>query len=101
MFWAARLARIFMNAQSSSAMVTANVLIGPENVFRIDPDMSQHRLTVDGVQHVPLLRQLGETEASNAFPVLAPVFFQEKAAPFRPCHSYRQEQADESEMIAA
>ena len=85
-FWAARLADVFMTAQSSSAVVTSHVLLGPDNVFRIDPDMSQHRFTIDGVRHMPLLRQLGEKEASEAFATLAPVFFQEKAAAFVPCH---------------
>jgi len=85
-FWAARLADVFMTAQSSSAVVTAHVLIGPNNIFRIDPDMSEHRFTLDGVEHMPLLRQLGEREASNAFATLVPVFFQGKAAAFVPCH---------------
>jgi uncharacterized protein len=85
-FWAARLADVFMRAQSSSAIVTAHSLVGGANVFRIDPDMSQHRFTLDGVQHVPLLRRLGQNEASNAYATLAPVFFQEKAATFVPCH---------------
>ena len=85
-FWAARLSDVFMKAQSSSAVVTAHVLVGRENVFRFDPDMSQHHFTLDGVQHLPLLRQLGRSEASNAFPTLAPVFLQEKAAAFVPCH---------------
>jgi uncharacterized protein len=87
-FWAARLADVFMKAQSSSAIVTAQALLGPENVVRIDPDMSQHHFTLDGVQHVPLLRQLGQEAASNAFPTLAPVFFRQKAAPFVPCHRF-------------
>ena len=85
-FWAARLADVFMKAQSSSAVVTAHALIGGENVFRIDPDMSQHRFTLDGVQHMPLLRRLGQGEASKALPTLAPIFFQEKAALFVPSH---------------
>jgi hypothetical protein len=85
-FWAARLADVFMKAQSSSAVVTAHALVGGENVFRIDPDMSQHRFTLDGVRHIPLLRQLGQKEATEAFPTLAPVFFQEKAAAFEPHH---------------
>ena len=85
-FWAARLADVFMKAQSSSAVVTAHALVGGGNVFRIDPDMSQHRFTIDGVRHMPLLRQLGQGEAAEAFPTLAPVFFQEKAATFEPYH---------------
>ncbi len=85
-FWAARLADIFMKAQSSSAIVTAQALLGSQNVFRIDPDMSQHHFTLDGVQHVPLLRQLGQKEGISAFPDLAPVFFREPALRFEPFH---------------
>ncbi len=85
-FWAARLADIFMKAQSSSAIVTANVLVGAQNVFRIDPDTSQHHLTLDGVQHMPFLRELGQREASAVFDRLASTFFTEKAPAFVPCH---------------
>jgi len=85
-FWAARLADVFMIAQSSSAVVTAHVLLGRDSVVRIDPDMSEHHLTLDGVRHLPLLRQLGKEEASAAFARLAPAFLQEKAAAFVPCH---------------
>jgi hypothetical protein len=85
-FWAARLADVFMTAQSSSAVVTAHVLLGAENVFRVDPDMSQHRFTLDGVRHMPLLHQLGRSEASKAFATLAPVFLHGKAAAFVPSH---------------
>jgi uncharacterized protein len=100
-FWAARLSEIFMKAQSSSAIVTAQALLGSENVVRIDPDMSQHHFTLDGVQHVPLLRQLGQTEASNAYPRLAPVFFLEKAAPFVPCHRLPSSPAPQPGAVAA
>jgi hypothetical protein len=89
-FWAARLSDIFMKAQSSSAIVTAQALLGAENVFRIDPDMGQHHFTMDGVQHIPLLRRLGEHEATVAFPKLAPVFFREKAPVFVPYHQAPQ-----------
>lgn len=85
-YWGARLADVFMNAQSSSAVVTANALIGAENVFRVDPDLSHCRFTLDGVRHLPLLDQFGKGEASKAFSSLAPLFFQEKAAVFVPCH---------------
>lgn len=99
-FWAARLADIFMKAQSSSAIVTAQALLGPQNVFRIDPDMSRHHFTLDGVEHVPLLRQLGEKEAAGALPQLAPLFFSEKAPPFTPYHELPAEVPDRPQSLA-
>jgi uncharacterized protein len=85
-FWAARLADVFMNAQSSSAIVTANVLVGAENVFRVDPDTGDQHVGLDSVRHIPFLRELGQQEAARMFPVLAPTFLAAKAAPFVPCH---------------
>lgn len=85
-FWGARLSEVFMKAQSSSALVTANCLIGERNVFRISPSMSQRRLAIDGLRHLPLLSRLGFAEAAKWFPTLAPVFFREPAPIFVPCH---------------
>lgn len=85
-FWGARLSEVFMRAQSSSALVAANALVGAEHVFRISPDMSHHRLSIDGLRHLPLLCQLGFDEAAKWLPVLAPVFFREPAPMFEPCH---------------
>ena len=85
-YWGARLADVFLTAQCSSALVTARTLIGAQNVFRISPDMSHRRFTLDGVKHLPALRDLGIDEASNHYSVLAPVFFREKAEEFAPFH---------------
>ena len=85
-YWGARLADVFLTAQCSSAMVTAQTLIGAENVFRISPDMSHRRFTLDGVEHLPALRELGAHEASSSFVALAPIFFQEIAPKFEPFH---------------
>ncbi len=85
-YWGARLADVFLTAQCSSALVTAQTLIGAENVFRISPNMSHRRFTLDGVEHLPALRELGTSEASSHFSMLAPVFFHEKAAQFVPFH---------------
>ena len=85
-YWGARLADVFLTAQCSSAMVTAQTLIGSENVFRISPDTSDRRFTLDGVEHLPALRDLGMHEASRTYSTLAPVFFQHKAEAFVPYH---------------
>src|SRR6185437_593786 len=84
-YWGARIADVFMKAQSS-AIATAHVLIGSENVFRISPDMSAYHFTLDGVQHMPLLAELGRDEALRQLPDLRDIFFAGKAEPFVPCH---------------
>jgi hypothetical protein len=81
-YWGARLADVFFTAQSSSALVTAQTLIGDEHVFRMNPHMSHQRFALDAVEHLSELRELGQTEASHAYPQLAPEFFRGKAAQF-------------------
>jgi hypothetical protein len=85
-YWGARIADVFMKAQSSSAIATAHCLIGSESVHRISPDMSAYRFTLDGIQHIPLLAELGRDEARRQLPALREVFFRDKAPPFVPCH---------------
>jgi patatin-like phospholipase/acyl hydrolase len=85
-YWGARLAQVFTAAQSSSAVVTANVLIGATNLYRVSPDMSAERFTLDGVRHLDNLRHLGETEAAREFSRLKPMFFTGKAPKFVPYH---------------
>jgi patatin-like phospholipase/acyl hydrolase len=85
-YWGARIADVFMKAQSSSAIVTAHALIGAHNVHRISPDMSAYHFTLDGIQHMPLLAELGRDEAHRRLPELHDIFFTEKAPPFLPCH---------------
>ena len=89
-YWGARIADVFMKAQSSSAIATAHVLIGSRNVHRISPDMSAYHFTLDGVQHIPLLAKLGSEEARRRLPALRDIFFTEKAAPFVPCHMLQE-----------
>jgi hypothetical protein len=85
-YWAARISAVFMAAQSSSALVTARALLGPQNVYRISPDTSEHRYTIDGIKHIPSLRRLGYEEARRRLPELRQTFFMTPAEPFEPCH---------------
>ena len=85
-YWGARIADVFMKAQSSSAIATSHALIGSQNVYRISPDTSGYHFTLDGIQHIPLLAELGREEALRQLPGLRDVFFGEKAEPFEPCH---------------
>jgi patatin-like phospholipase/acyl hydrolase len=89
-YWGARLADVFLTAQSSGAMAMANTLIGAENIFRIDPDTTAQRFALDGVQHMPELEALGRAEARRVLAKLDGVFFSAPAEPFVPCHSLRE-----------
>ena len=85
-YWGARIADVFMKAQSSSAIAMAHTLIGSHSVFRISPDTSSQRFTLDGVRHIPELEALGRDEAHRAIDDLGEIFFAAPAAPFTPCH---------------
>jgi uncharacterized protein len=85
-YWGARIADVFMKAQSSSAIVTANTLIGAENVWRINPDMTHHNFTLDGAEHIPTLASLGREEAHLRLPELRDIFFRVPSERFVPCH---------------
>lgn len=85
-YWGARLAQVFLTAQSSSAIVTANALIGAENVIRVNPDISDHRFTIDGLRQLPLLCRLGAAEAESRLAILESTFFDHPAEEFLPYH---------------
>src|SRR6266852_7708715 len=86
-YWSARIADVFMKAQSSSAISMAHTLIGSENVFRISPDTTTRGFTLDGVRHMPALEALGREEAVRLLEDLATVFFRSPAEHFIPCHA--------------
>jgi uncharacterized protein len=86
-YWGARIADVFMKAQSSSAIATAHALIGARNVTRISPDIGERHFSLDGVEHIPELEALGRSEANLHFPALAEAFFTEPAEEFHPAHS--------------
>src|SRR5713226_1682671 len=76
-YWGARIADVFMKAQSSSAIATAHALVGARNVVRISPDIGNRHFSLDGVEHIPELEALGHSEANLNFPMLAEMFFSE------------------------
>jgi uncharacterized protein len=85
-YWGARIAEVFMKAQSSSAIAMAHTLVGSHNVFRISPDTSAQHFTLDGVRYVPELEALGRVEAEHAIDDLGELFFAAPAAEFTPCY---------------
>jgi len=85
-YWGARIADVFMKAQSSSAIATAHALVGSENVVRISPDIGDRHFSLDGIENIPELEALGRSEADLHFPALAETFLAEPAEPYYPSH---------------
>ena len=71
--------------QSSGAIGMAQLLLGHEKVFRIEPVVTPGRFALDKYGEIDALSGLGATEARKAAPSLAP-FFAAVAEPFEPFH---------------
>jgi predicted acylesterase/phospholipase RssA len=84
LYWASKLADVFMAGQSSSSMGSGYLLAGHDNVRRISPSVAGGRFGLDVVKEIPALRGLGETEARKALPGLRTRFFDAKVDPFVP-----------------
>lgn len=84
--FALKIVDVFMSAQSSASLSTAQVLIGKRNIFRISPNVAKGRFSLDGVEEIQSLKGLGVSEARKALPDLREVFFNEKAEHFEPYH---------------
>jgi len=91
-YWGARIADVFMKAQSSAAIAMAHTLIGSHSVFRISPDTTAQGFTLDGVRYIPELEALGRNEAQRVVDDLGEMFFAAPAAPFTPCHALDENQ---------
>src|SRR5262249_45333955 len=87
LYWASRIADVFMSGQASAALGAAQHLLGKDRVIRISPVVPEGRYSLDGAEAVWSLRGLGQTEARKALPDLSKVFFQEPADPFTPCRT--------------
>jgi len=86
MYWGPRIVNVFMAAQSSAALGTAEHLVGKDNIFRVSPSVP-HRFALDDVSEIPSLRGLGETEARKALPNIRSRFLTERAEAFAPVYS--------------
>ena len=84
-FWSSRVVRVFMAAQSSAALGTAQLLLGHDHVIRVCPTVPRGRYGMDVLSSIHLLKALGETEARKALPNLES-FFEEPAEAFSPFH---------------
>lgn len=85
-YWAPRIVDLFMTAQSSSSLGTAYVLLGHDDVLRINPRVPSGRYDLDTHEGIDSLRGLGDSEARYALPEIRRMFIDEGLAEqFEPC----------------
>lgn len=85
--WATKIADLFMVLQSSAATGSAQLLIGHENIIRVNPVVPAGKYTLDGAKMVDSLVGLGETEARKELPRINPLLSVE-ADEFKPLKGY-------------
>ena len=83
-YWGTKIIDLFMTAQSSASLGTAQVLAGHENVVRICPYVPKGRFSLDAHKEMDSLKGLGASEARYALPRIRPMFFSEPAEDFVP-----------------
>ena len=75
---------LFMTMQSQSALGMARLLVGENNVLRIDQKFSRGRFRLDGSKEINSLAGIGSSEARKALPELEKRFFHQSADDFIP-----------------
>jgi len=73
-YWGSKVVDIFMTAQSSASLGTAQLLVGHERVVRVSPNVGKGRFAIDSVGEMPSLKGLGDSEARKSLPTLRKVF---------------------------
>lgn len=84
-YWGFRVTDLFMSAQSSASLGTAQLLAGHANVIRVSPAVANGKFGLDVIQEIESLKGLGDSEARKALPTLEH-FFKEKVEVFEPCY---------------
>ncbi len=84
-YWGFRVAGLFMSAQSSASLGTAQLLAGHQNVTRISPSVANGKFGLDVIKGMEALKGLGDSEARKALPNINS-FFTDKVEEFIPIH---------------
>ena len=86
-YWGLRIVSVFMASQSSLSLGTAKLLIGENNLIRIEPIIAKQRFKLDAIKEITSLKGLGYSEARQALPQLKKMFFNnQKVNDFEPNH---------------
>ena len=82
-YWGFKVADLFMSAQSSASLGTAQLLAGHANITRISPSVANGKFGLDVIKEMESLKGLGNSEARKALPNIES-FFVDKVEPFEP-----------------
>lgn len=85
-YWCTRITDLFMTMQSQSALGMAQLLIGNENILRINPIVPNKKFKLDGIKRINSLVGIGRIEARKALPELEKRFFHQATERFAPEH---------------
>lgn len=88
-YWGLKVVDTFLASQSSLSKGTAELLVGKENIKRIDSVVASGRFSLDGIKEIPSLKGLGDSEARKALPEIRKTFLGAKAEEFKPYHQLR------------
>lgn len=88
-YWVAKLVDVLGAGQSSSSLGIAQVLLGHDKVYRIEPVVPVGRFALDKHKGIDALKGLGASEARKAWTQLTP-FYAATAEPFVPCHTIEE-----------
>ena len=86
LYWATKFVDVFMHAQSHASLGTAKLLVGSENIKRINPVVASGKFSLDKTSAIPSLKGYGQSEARKALPELREVFLGDHTEQFVPFH---------------
>lgn len=86
LYWAKKLINLFMLTPSNASLGMASLLIGHENIIRIEPVVPRGRFNLDQTKEISSLKGLGNSEARKALPNLNKIFLNNHAEPFEAYH---------------
>lgn len=85
-YWTSKLLAVFMHAQSHASLGTAQLLVGHDNIMRIDQGVSQGKFGLDKTNEMESLKGLGHSQARHALPKLREIFLSDHVEQFVPFH---------------
>ena len=84
LYWMRHLLDVFMCTQSHASFGTAQLLVGHDNIIRVNPGAPHGRFKLDRPNEINSLKGLGVSEARQALPQLRKVFLGNHAEGFVP-----------------
>lgn len=85
-YWAKKLINLLVLTPSNAALGMAGLLIGHDNIIRIEPVVPRGRFSLDQTKEISSLKGLGDSEARKALPTLNKIFLNDHAEPFEAYH---------------